>query len=960
MDSQERRAPRILLVEDDPVDRMAVERLFVREVLPYELMCAGTVAEAVEVHREHPPDLALLDHGLPDGTGLELQALLEGTPCVFITGDRDVSPVIQAMKSGAFDFLVKDTARTYVELLPSVIDRALELHRLRETVRRHTEELDELVIVRTRELEGANERLHQEITERLRAEEELREERNRLECAQEAAGIGFLDWDLASNRIAFSDQIARMYGVDPAKDWITPEFVAEVVHPDDLEFVQARLDAAIRCGEPYDVEHRIVRPDGTILWTHSQAELILGEDGEPVRLLGTSVDITEQVRAVGALRKSEEKYRGLFENSVVGMGISSNAGELLAMNRALTQMTGYTLEEFSRINLRDIYVDPDGRKRFFEIVQREGMAEDFEARLRNKDGELYWASLSSRSIRYDGEDAFLTTAVDITERKLAEAALRESEALLAESQRVAGLGSYSLDIASGTWSSSPVLDQVFGIGAEYSRNVQGWLEIVHPDDRPMMHDYLATNVLANHERFDKAYRINRVEDGAERCVHGLGELGFDTDGNLVRMIGTIQDITEQMRLMEALRASEQRFRSLFEHVPVALWEEDFSDVVSYLEDLGFRDIEDFPDYLEQRPDIVADCAGRVHIIALNDAALALHEAENREELLREMTRTFTSRSQEAFLGELVAIWRGADSYETKAEVQTLSGALRHTLLRWSVPPGGDDPYSRVFLSISDVTELETARTKLREMNLALEHLVDMRTRQLVATNDELEAFVYSVSHDLKAPLRAIDGYSGMLEEGHGSSLPEDGQRLLGVVRSNAQQMARLIDDLLAFSRIGRADMVISSVDMRELAQTVFSDLLRLERGRTVEFSLGELPTVRADLALLRQVWANLLQNALKFTRCRDAAQIDVDHAEEPDHWVFRVRDNGAGFDMAYVDNLFGVFQRLHAQEEFPGTGVGLATVHQIVHRHGGEVWAEGEVDAGATLFFRLPRTAHVR
>ena len=216
-----------------------------------------------------------------------------------------------------------------------------------------------------------------------------------------------------------------------------------------------------------------------------------------------------------------------------------------------------------------------------------------------------------------------------------------------------------------------------------------------------------------------------------------------------------------------------------------------------------------------------------------------------------------------------------------------------------------------------------------------------------------------------APLDRVCACTGLkgrihpLEETHSSSLSEEGQRLLGVVRENARQMAHLIDDLLAFSRIGRADLAISDVDMRELAQAVFSDLSRLDGDRTVEFSVGKLPTVPADYALIRQVWANLLENSLKFTAGREAARIEIDCQEEPDHWVFRVRDNGAGFDMEYVDKLFGVFQRLHYQDEFPGTGVGLATVQRIVRRHGGEVWAEGEVDVGATIFFRLPRTEEV-
>ncbi len=268
----------------------------------------------------------------------------------------------------------------------------------------------------------------------------------------------------------------------------------------------------------------------------------------------------------------------------------------------------------------------------------------------------------------------------------------------------------------------------------------------------------------------------------------------------------------------------------------------------------------------------------------------------------------------------------------------------------------DGEVAGFIVNVRDITELEEAQQSLSEMNLGLERLVKERTSQLVEANSELEAFTSSVSHDLKVPLRAIDGFAGMLVERHASALPEEAQRLLGVVRTSTKQMANLIDDLLDFSRLGRADKVITEVNMQELAQAVFSEIATLEEDREIEFSLDKLPTIQGDLGLLRQVWSNLLENALKFTGQTTVARIEVSCQHGSDHWVFCVRDNGAGFDMAYADKLFGVFQRLHDENDFPGTGVGLATVQRIIQRHGGEVWAEGEVDRGAKIFFRIPHT----
>lgn len=235
-----------------------------------------------------------------------------------------------------------------------------------------------------------------------------------------------------------------------------------------------------------------------------------------------------------------------------------------------------------------------------------------------------------------------------------------------------------------------------------------------------------------------------------------------------------------------------------------------------------------------------------------------------------------------------------------------------------------------------------------------------RTAQLEATNKELESFSYSVSHDLRAPLRAIDGFSRMLEEDHQAKLDEGGRRQLRVIRENAQKMGQLIDDLLAFSRMGRKAMAISPVDMAALAAEVFKELRQAGEDRPVLFELKPMPACEADPVLLRQVWANLLSNALKFTGRREAAVIEAGGRSEGRENVYYVADNGAGFDMQYYDKLFGVFQRLHGAEEFPGTGVGLAIVQRAVARHGGRVWAEGKVGEGATFGFALPREVEDR
>jgi len=233
--------------------------------------------------------------------------------------------------------------------------------------------------------------------------------------------------------------------------------------------------------------------------------------------------------------------------------------------------------------------------------------------------------------------------------------------------------------------------------------------------------------------------------------------------------------------------------------------------------------------------------------------------------------------------------------------------------------------------------------------------LEAANRELGAANKDLESFSYSVSHDLRAPLRAIDGYSSMLEKDHAAALDGEGKRLLSVVRESSLRMGRLIDDLLAFSRLGRQAPVKERFDTGALVRGVLGELRIAEEHPAAVVALGGLPPSWGDRALLKQVWTNLISNAVKYSSGRPAPRIEISGSESADETSYRVKDNGAGFDMRRYDKLFGVFQRLHAESEFPGTGVGLAIVQRVVTRHGGRAWAQGRPGEGAEFFFSLPK-----
>ena len=246
--------------------------------------------------------------------------------------------------------------------------------------------------------------------------------------------------------------------------------------------------------------------------------------------------------------------------------------------------------------------------------------------------------------------------------------------------------------------------------------------------------------------------------------------------------------------------------------------------------------------------------------------------------------------------------------------------------------------------------------RVRSHAAELEETVRRRTEALVAANKELESFSYSVSHDLRAPLRAVDGYARMLEEDYAGRLDDEGRRLLSVVRHSATRMGRLIDDLLAFSRLGRQQPALQALDMAGLVREVLEEV---RKGSATQVEVAELPHAQADRTLMRQVWVNLIDNALKYSSKRGDARVEIGGRDGGGEAVYWVRDNGVGFDMRYAGKLFGVFQRLHRADEFEGTGVGLAIVQRVVARHGGRVWAEAKPGEGACFHFSLPRISPV-
>ena len=368
----------------------------------------------------------------------------------------------------------------------------------------------------------------------------------------------------------------------------------------------------------------------------------------------------------------------------------------------------------------------------------------------------------------------------------------------------------------------------------------------------------------------------------------------------------------------ALRESAERFRTLFESLPIGA-------TVIDQDTLGFEHF---------------------------NRATAENLGYTEEEFARLRLPDVETVHDEALIRANIQRIAGGEAMSFESKHLSKSGELRDVLFhgrRFEMGGRG-----LVLAIIMDITERKQLDRAIHQLNEELELRVNERTADLIATNGELEAFSYSVSHDLRSPLRAVDAFSQMVLADYAPKLDDEGRRMLGVIRGETRRMGRLVDDLLAFFRLGRQPIESTPVDMHAMAREVFDELATLEPKRQIRLDLHPLPPAHGTETMIRQVCVNLIGNAIKFTRDREVAEIEIGAKDgENGERIHYVKDNGVGFDMRHVDKLFGVFQRLHGQEEFPGTGVGLSLVQRIVERHGGRVWAEAEINRGATFYFTL-------
>jgi len=635
-------------------------------------------------------------------------------------------------------------------------------------------------------------------------------------------------------------------------------------------------------------------------------------------------DIAMHMRTELRLRLSEEKFSVVFQSVPDALTLTSiEDGRILDLNENFSRLFGHSRDEAvgrTTIDLK-LWRDNADRAKFIGELLPQGHAYDREVELLKKSGESVTGLVSGKILNLQQGVCLLSVIHDVTEqrklekevaldrarlieeiaeRKKAEESLRASETFLREAQAMGRIGNWSIDAAALNYAWSDEMYAIHGVAPGLPISHDDYQKIIHPGDRGRVLEAMRAGILDAQRQFVIDYRILRP-DGSERFVTLVGKTISDGQGRLVSVHGTVQDITE--------RIEQER---------------------------QIKHLASFPT-LNANPVIEIGIDGSVRYA--NAAAMAALA----EQGVGSDFRLFLPGTPD----ELIRL-RSQCVEKPLAQEFQIGDA---TFLRNVNAPSEDA--LRVYAV--DITKRVRLEKEVRALNAELDLRVRQRTAELSAANKELEAFSYSVSHDLRSPLRSIDGFSHAFLEDFGDKIPQEGLEYLDRIRNASQRMGRLIDNMLLLSRLTRSQLYMQETDISSLSAEVAEELAQGNPRPGVEVSIEPGMKVVCDQQLLRIVLTNLLGNAWKFTSKRENAHIAVGTVDDPERGhAFFVRDDGAGFDAAYTSKLFTAFERLHGQQEYPGIGVGLATVQRAIRRHGGEVWAIGQVDRGATFFFTIP------
>jgi PAS domain S-box-containing protein len=763
-----------------------------------------------------------------------------------------------------------------------------------------------------------------------------------------------------------------------------PAFVAdlglspdEVVGKTDYDFYPKELADTFRESdrriletlENYEQdEHHLLGDD--IRYTHIVKVPVRDDEGNVMGILGIFWDITENTLAAQALKESETNYRNVVEQSLMGIAIVPRGFERIAfVNPKICDILGYSQEELLGLSAEQVgaLVHPDDvdqiRDYLNNRLKETDPGEPIQVRMFGKDGSAIWADFSAGAIEYDDEPAVQVSVVDITKRIEAEMeVLRDRQVFRAIAEgtiQATDTGELSQELLKGLISS---LDFDFGTFRFFDekKNVLRYSALVGieiSDTRkeiPVTSENAEEYIIVQTALKKTPLFISNIEEEMQenpylkrlKELKALSAVAYPildddqlllgvlslathsprtyTEGDreifatIANMLGSV---LERKKAEKALQISERRYRELLTNISEGMTIADLDENILFVNS-AFCDMLGY-----SQEELVGTKI--LDIIAEDDIEEILAQTELRR-----------------------------DGKSTSYSHQFVRKDGEHRIVRTSAVPSRDDDgqVDGSIAVVTDITERILKDREIQKLNEELARRVEERTAELAAANQELEAFSYSVSHDLRAPLRTINGFSQALLEDYSEVIDDTGQDFLRRVRSAATHMGSLIEDVLVLSRVTRAEMDRADVNLSKIAREIIDDFREVDPEREVDIEISDNVRARCDQRLIKLVIQNLLDNAWKFTSKLPKAQIEFSSQDQEGEVVFFVKDNGAGFNMEYKDKLFIPFQRLHQDEDFEGSGIGLATVQRIINRHGGRVWAESELDTGSTFYFTIPES----
>jgi len=821
--------------------------------------------------------------------------------------------------------------------------------------------------------------IERDVTARKAAAEALQASEGRWRFALEGAGDGVWDWDVPTSTVFFSKRYKEMLGYAEDEIGTGLDEWSSRVHPEDMPRVMADLQPHLDGKTAvYANEHRVRCKDGGYKWILARGMVIARDaEGRPLRVVGTHADITD--RKYG----EEERLRNLslqqMMSSASPMGylvVDNRTDEIRFFNKRFCEIWGieHLADRMERGELKNRDIIPDCLPMLADVpafaascvlLQFEASRVTIEDEIPFTTGRMirrYSTQLRGADDRYYGRFYLFE---DVTRDKQAE--LREvthsrtmtalvggaplAEVLTTlvrgvEAEHPGTLGSVLLLDTPGTHlliGAAPSLPAFYNeaihgvaigpaVGSFGTAAFTGERVLVADiQTDPLWTDFKALAAQAGLAScWSEPIRGTRGQVvGTFAFYHAQPRVPNEAEiGTIVASAQLAAVAIERTQQEAALRASEQEYRALFEASPnpLALNDDAFRIVAlnaAFVRTFGYTTA-DIPTLAEWWPKAYPD-------------------ADYREWVATAWQERLQKAQQEGTAFEPLEL-----------TVRCQDDTRRTVLARAATLTGAVD--GRHLVTLSDITVRKQAEAEILRLNAELEQRVRDRTAELHVVNQELEAFSYSVSHDLRAPLRHLTGFAELLQRNDRAKLDDQARRHITFISESAVRMGQLIDDLLAFSRSGRTELRQQPVNLDALVQQVIQGLHPDTRGRRIAWHIAPLPGVNADATLLRAALTNLFSNALKFTQSRDEATLHMGCTENEREHVFFIRDNGVGFDMQYVEKLFGVFQRLHATEEFEGTGIGLANVRRIITRHGGRTWAESVLGEGATFYFSLPKS----